>query len=182
MPAATLLCPRGSPSTAPVSPRGAIAPTLSPAWVRGHVHPACSCTRPLLAASSPNHTPESSSCAASAHPHTHTVPGPCSSGLHPCIILGAVPRHATSPSVPSLPVPHGSFSPPSCTPERQDTWPLNRGALHNSAISQPASTRNASAMPWPSAWSSATCGAPPAAHGAAGSLPEGQAHAHSSRQ
>lgn len=156
---------------------GATAPTPSPAWVWGHMHPACSRTGALLAASSPRCMPESSSCAASAHPHTHSVPSPCSSGSHACIILGAVPRHATAPSVPGLPVPRGSFSPLCCTPEQQDTRPLNGGTLRNSAISQPAGTRNMSAS-----CSSATCGAPPAAHGDAGSLPEGQAHARGSRQ
>lgn len=149
----------------PISPWGGIAPPLSPAGVWGRVYPACSRTRALLTASPPRRTPESSSCAASAHPHTHTVPGPCSPGSHAYIILGAVPRHATAPSVPSLPVPRSSFSPPGCMPEQQHTWPLNRGALCNGAISHPAGTRNASAMPRPSAWSSATNGAPLAAHG-----------------
>lgn len=104
-PVAALLHPHGSPCTAPITPWGTITPALSPAWLWGHTHPVCSRTGALLAASSPRRTPESSSCAASAHPHTHTVPSPCSPGSHVNILLGAAPRHATAPSNPGLPVP-----------------------------------------------------------------------------
>lgn len=97
-PCSTLLCAHGSPCTAPISPQGGLAPALSPARVRGRVYPVRSHTGASLAASSPRRTPESSSCAASAHPHTHTVPGPCSTGSHARIILGAVPRLSPSPA------------------------------------------------------------------------------------
>lgn len=111
-PVAALLRPHGSPCMAPITPWGTITPALSPAWLWGHTHPVCSRTGALLVASSPRRTPESSSCAASAHPHTHTVPSPCSPGSHVNILLGAAPRHATAPSIPASLFPAAPFHRP----------------------------------------------------------------------
>lgn len=144
-PAAALLHPHGSLCSVPTSPWGGIvpAPSLDRAW--GCIHPACSHNRAPTCCQIPHHTPESSSCAASAHPHTHTVPGPCLPGSHAHIILGAVPRHETAPCILTLLAPCSSFSLPSCIAS-SSTRGLEQGVLCNGSIPHPAGICNAPAL------------------------------------
>ena len=132
--------------------------------VLAHQGPAC-CQLP------PTHTRVLKLCCQCSPTHTH-----CPQSLLVRLTCLHYPRcgakahnHSLPPSLASL-FPSSSFPPPSCMLDQQDTQPLNRGGIRNSAISQAAGSRNASAMSWPSA----SRGAPPAACGTPRSLPEGR--------
>lgn len=98
----------------------------------------------------PPHTRVLKLCCQCSPTHTH-----CPQSLFTRLTCEHSPRcgaKARNRSLhPGLPVPRSSFPPPSCTLEQQHTQPLNRGTLHNAAISHPTSTANASAMPHPAA-------------------------------
>lgn len=139
----TCSSPTPSHGAVPVCPRAGTAPSPARRIRCARTPGRARCQLP------PPHTRVLKLCCQCSPTHTH-----CPRSLLAGLARWRCPRCAAKArSAPS------GLSPRSpqllCPAAHQHVWPLNRGALPKGAIAHPAGLRNVSAMPWPSARSSA---------------------------
>ena len=158
------------PCTAPVSPQGGLHPRRPQPGFRDARTPG-----PRSLPAPPAAARQSPQAVLPALTHTHTL-SPVPARRAHTLAFSSVRCQGMQPLPlsPASPFPVAPFRCPAV--EWPDTWALSRGALHTSAISQPAGITGVPAMPRPSA----TSRAPPAAHGT-GACPRRQAATASRR-